>query len=78
MNISKIGLFGMLRLMKWTTNEQVAAFPVEEETVTFERNPTCSVCLHYPEINVLHVEIVLLERQVHDLFAFNASIHKYF
>ncbi|KAG1886632.1 hypothetical protein F4604DRAFT_1281194 [Suillus subluteus] len=51
MDGSKIGLFGKLRLMKWTTDEEVAALPIDEETVTFERDPTCShgIRLYYPE-----------------------------
>ncbi|KAG1719877.1 hypothetical protein EDB19DRAFT_1647665 [Suillus lakei] len=63
MDGSEIGLFGTLRLMKRTTNEQVAAFPIDEETVTFGRDPTCSVRLYYPEISALHAKIVFQERK---------------
>ncbi|OJA17456.1 hypothetical protein AZE42_11660 [Rhizopogon vesiculosus] len=49
MDGTEIGLLGTLRLMKRTTNEQVAAFPIDEETVTFGRNSTCSVRLYYPD-----------------------------
>ncbi|KAG1809714.1 uncharacterized protein BJ212DRAFT_599562 [Suillus subaureus] len=43
MDGSKIGLFGMLRLVKWMTDEQVAALPINEETIAFERDPTAAV-----------------------------------
>jgi hypothetical protein len=65
---SEIGLFGTLRLMKRTTDEQVAAFPIDEETVTFGRDPTCSVRLYYPEISALHAKIVFRERKVRGTF----------
>ncbi|KAG2129170.1 uncharacterized protein EDB93DRAFT_1095584 [Suillus bovinus] len=63
MDGSEIGLFGTLRLMKRSTDEQVAAFPIDEETVTFGRDPTCSVRLYYPEISALHAKIVFQERK---------------
>ncbi|KAG2112817.1 hypothetical protein BD769DRAFT_1364399 [Suillus cothurnatus] len=63
MDGSEIGLFGTLRLMKRKTDEQVAAFPIDEETVTFGRDPTCSVRLYYPEISALHAKIVFQERK---------------
>ncbi|KAG2356395.1 hypothetical protein BDR07DRAFT_450202 [Suillus spraguei] len=63
MDGSEIGLFGTLRLMKRTTDEQVAAFPIDEEIVTFGREPTCSVRLYYPEISPLHAKIVFQERK---------------
>ncbi|KAG2040487.1 hypothetical protein BDR03DRAFT_948906 [Suillus americanus] len=49
--------------MKRTTDEQVAAFPIDEETVTFGRDTTCSVRLYYPEISALHAKIVFQERK---------------
>ncbi|KAG2040505.1 hypothetical protein BDR03DRAFT_948958 [Suillus americanus] len=56
---------GTLRPTKRTTDEQVAAFPIDEETVTskFGRDLTWGVHLYYPEISTLHAEIVFLERQ---------------
>ncbi|OJA11384.1 hypothetical protein AZE42_10281 [Rhizopogon vesiculosus] len=60
MDGTEIGLFGALRLMKRTTNEQVATFPIDEETVTFERDPTCSVRLYYPDVSPLHAKIAFL------------------
>lgn len=63
MDGSEMGLFGTLRLMKRTTDEQVAAFPIDEEAVTFGRDPTCSVRLYYPEISALHAKIVFQERK---------------
>jgi len=68
MDGSEIGLFGTLRLMKRKTDEQIAAFPIDEETVTFGRDPTCSVRLYYPEISALHAKIVFQERKVHGMF----------
>ena len=64
MDGTEIGSFGTLRLMKRTTNEQVAAFPIDEETVTFGREPTCSVRLYYPDVSALHAKIVFRERKV--------------
>jgi len=64
MDGSEIGVFGTLRLMKRTTNEQVAVFPIDEETVTFGRDPTCSVRLYYPDVSPLHAKIVFQERKV--------------
>ncbi|KAG2040469.1 hypothetical protein BDR03DRAFT_948864 [Suillus americanus] len=58
-----MGLFGTLQLMKWTTDEQVAAFSIDEETVIFGRDSSCDVRLYYPEINALHVETVFPERK---------------
>ncbi|KAG1836387.1 hypothetical protein DFJ58DRAFT_818461, partial [Suillus subalutaceus] len=43
MDNSEIGLFGTLRLMKRMTDEQVAASLIDEETVTFGRNPACTI-----------------------------------
>ncbi|KAG2067208.1 hypothetical protein BDR04DRAFT_1144435 [Suillus decipiens] len=40
----------------------VAAFLIDEETVTFWCDQMCHVCLYYPEINGLHAEIMLPER----------------
>lgn len=68
MDDSELGLFGTLRLMKRTTNEQVAAFPIDEETVTFGRDPICSVRLYYPDISALHAKIVFQERKVRALY----------
>ena len=63
MDGSEIGVFGTLRLMKRTTNEQVAVFPIDEETVTFGRDPTCSVRLYYPDVSALHAKLVFQERK---------------
>jgi len=49
--------------MKRTTNEQVAVFPIDEETVTFGRDPTCSVRLYYPDVSALHAKLVFQERK---------------
>ncbi|KAG1848041.1 hypothetical protein DFJ58DRAFT_842982 [Suillus subalutaceus] len=43
MDNSEIGLFGTLRLMKRMTDEQVAASLIDEETVTFGRDPACTI-----------------------------------
>ncbi|KAG2040472.1 hypothetical protein BDR03DRAFT_948871, partial [Suillus americanus] len=58
-----MGLFGTLQLMKRMTDEQVAAFLINEETITFGRDTSCNVRLYYPEINALHVETVFPERK---------------
>ncbi|OAX32656.1 hypothetical protein K503DRAFT_805040 [Rhizopogon vinicolor AM-OR11-026] len=41
----------------------MAAFPIDEETVIFRRDPTCSVRLYYPNVSALHAQIVFQERK---------------
>ncbi|OAX33709.1 hypothetical protein K503DRAFT_497223 [Rhizopogon vinicolor AM-OR11-026] len=41
----------------------MAAFPIDEETVIFRRDPTCSVRLYYPNVSALHAKIVFQERK---------------
>ncbi|KAG1778929.1 hypothetical protein EV702DRAFT_1093173 [Suillus placidus] len=67
MDGSDVGLFGTLRPMKRTTDEQLAAFQINEETLTFNfklkfgrDTATCNVRLYGdPEMNALDAEIVL-------------------
>ncbi|KAG1836389.1 hypothetical protein DFJ58DRAFT_818472, partial [Suillus subalutaceus] len=64
MDGSEMGLFGTLLLMTRRTDEQVAVFSIVEQTVTFGRDPTCSMCLYdHPEISALNAKIVFLERK---------------
>ncbi|KAG1848046.1 hypothetical protein DFJ58DRAFT_915066, partial [Suillus subalutaceus] len=48
---------------KQMINEQVAAFPIDQDTATFKfgRDPTCSARLCYTEVSALHAEIVFLK-----------------
>ncbi|KAH7928990.1 hypothetical protein BV22DRAFT_1057782 [Leucogyrophana mollusca] len=64
MDPSEIGRFGTLRLMKRTEpNTTVASFPIDDETVTFGRDPKCSVRLYYPSISALHAKIIFQDRK---------------
>ncbi|KAG6329949.1 hypothetical protein ID866_9139 [Astraeus odoratus] len=48
MDPSEIGRFGTLRLMKRQEPDiPIASFPIDDETVTFGRDPSCSVRLYY-------------------------------
>jgi pSer/pThr/pTyr-binding forkhead associated (FHA) protein len=65
MDPSEIGCFGTLRLMKrLEPNTPVASFPIDDDTVTFGRDPTCSVRLYYPSVSTLHAKIIFQERKV--------------
>ncbi|EGO18806.1 hypothetical protein SERLADRAFT_443778 [Serpula lacrymans var. lacrymans S7.9] len=54
-----------LRLMKrLEPNTIVASFPIDDETVTFGRDPHCSVRLYYPKVSSVHAKLVFQERKV--------------
>lgn len=62
---AEVGRFGTLRLMK--SNEPdvpIASFPVDDETVTFGRNPDCSVRLYYAWVSTIHCKIIFEENKV--------------
>ncbi|KIK91166.1 hypothetical protein PAXRUDRAFT_831074 [Paxillus rubicundulus Ve08.2h10] len=64
MDPSEVGRFGTLRLMKrLEPNTPVASFPIDDDTVTFGRDPTCSVRLYYPSVSALHAKILFQERK---------------
>lgn len=68
MDSSEIGRFGTLRLVKRLDPQTiVASFPIDDETVTFGRDPNCSVRLYYPTVSAIHAKIFFQERKVRKL-----------
>ncbi|KAL4067490.1 hypothetical protein V8B97DRAFT_1873520 [Scleroderma yunnanense] len=64
MEPSEIGRFGTLRLMKrLEPDTSIASFPIDDETVTFGRDPTCSVRLYYSSVSPLHAKIIFQDRK---------------
>lgn len=65
MDSTEIGRYGTIRLMKRLQPDvQVAAFPIDQDTISFGRDPTCSVRLYYPDVSLVHFNIVFEERKV--------------
>lgn len=65
MDSAEIGSYGTLRLVKRVDpSSVVAAFPIDDDTVTFGRDPSCSVRLYYPTVSAVHAKIVFQERKV--------------
>jgi pSer/pThr/pTyr-binding forkhead associated (FHA) protein len=53
------GRFGTVELLRKTGEDAViASFGVDTSTVSFGRDPTCSVRLYYPAVAPLHARIV--------------------
>ncbi|KAJ7210677.1 hypothetical protein B0H12DRAFT_1033612, partial [Mycena haematopus] len=56
------GRFGVIELLRSTGEDVViASFGVDTSTVSFGRDPTCSVRLYYPAVEPLHARIVFNE-----------------
>ncbi|OAX35067.1 hypothetical protein K503DRAFT_697568 [Rhizopogon vinicolor AM-OR11-026] len=70
---SEIGLFGTLRLMKRTTNEQVAAFLIDEKVITFKRDTRCSVHLFHGGLFTVLGDVSLTIDGCHVLPSVNPS-----
>lgn len=65
MDSTEIGRFGTLRLVKRLDPQTiVASFPIDDESVTFGRDPNCSVRLYYPTVSAVHAKIFFQERKV--------------
>jgi len=65
MEPSEIGRFGTLRLMKrLEPDTSVASFPIDDDTVTFGRDPACSVRLYYSSVSPLHAKLIFQDRKV--------------
>lgn len=65
MDPSEIGRYGTIRLMKrLQPDAAVAAFPIDEDQITFGRDPNCSVRLYYEDVSLLHCKIIFQERKV--------------
>lgn len=69
---SEVGKFGTIRLLKRKDNAVVAAYPIDDEEVSFGRDTACSVRLYYQEVSALHCKIVFEERKAF-LQVFGAS-----
>ncbi|KLO18960.1 hypothetical protein SCHPADRAFT_865893 [Schizopora paradoxa] len=66
---SEVGRYGTIRLMKRTEEDGVvASYPIDDEVVTFGRDPTCSVRLYYQWVSTLHCKIIFEERKVRYAF----------
>ncbi|GJE86346.1 FHA domain-containing protein [Phanerochaete sordida] len=64
MDASEVGRFGTLRLMKRLEPDKiVASYPIDEEEITFGRDPSCSIRLYYESVSGLHCKIVFHERK---------------
>lgn len=65
MDSSEVGQYGTLRLVKRLDPQSVvAAFPIDDDAVTFGRDPKCSVRLYYPSVSAVHAKIVFQDRKV--------------
>jgi hypothetical protein len=65
MNSTNVGIYGILRLVKCLEPHSiVASFPIDDDTVSFGRDPNCSVRLYYPTVSALHAEIVFQDKKV--------------
>ncbi|THH09018.1 hypothetical protein EW145_g2328 [Phellinidium pouzarii] len=61
---SEVGNFGTIRLLKRREpSTVVASYPIDEEEVTFGRDPSCSVRLYYQGVSSFHCKIVFEERK---------------
>ncbi|KIM82686.1 hypothetical protein PILCRDRAFT_819990, partial [Piloderma croceum F 1598] len=64
MDSTDVGLYGTLRLVKrLDPHSVVASFPIDDDTVSFGRDPNCSVRLYYPTVSALHAKIVFQEKK---------------
>ncbi|TFK52759.1 hypothetical protein OE88DRAFT_1627539, partial [Heliocybe sulcata] len=64
MDASDVGRYGTLKFMKRTDVNAVAAvFPIDEEEVTFGRDPRCDVRLYYGSVSAVHCKIVFQDRK---------------
>lgn len=74
MDSSEIGRYGTLRLVKRLSPQTiVASFPIDEEELTFGRDPKCSVRLYYPSVSAVHARIIFQDRKVRVIAVMLAS-----
>jgi hypothetical protein len=65
MDASDIGRYGTISFMKRLDPDHVVAtFPIDDEQITFGRDPACSVRLYYNSVSLLHCKIIFQERKV--------------
>ena len=64
MDSAEVGRYGTLYLMKrLEPHKVVASYPIDEEEVTFGRDPSCSIRLYYESVSALHCKIIFRERK---------------
>jgi hypothetical protein len=64
MDSAGIGKNGSLKVLKKKTNEFAACFPIDDDELTFGRNPECGVRLYYPTVSMFHCKIMFSEGHV--------------
>ena len=65
MDSSEVGRFGTLCLMKRLEPDKVvAAYPIDDEEISFGRDPSCSIRLYYDAVSAVHCKIVFVDRKV--------------
>ena len=65
MDPSEVGEYGTLRLVKrLDPTSVVASFPIDDDEVSFGRDPGCSVRLYYPTVSPHHAKIMFQDRKV--------------
>ncbi|KAL5478549.1 hypothetical protein ACEPAI_2733 [Sanghuangporus weigelae] len=61
---AEIGKYGTIRLLRRREpTGVVAAYPIDDEDVSFGRDASCSIRLYYSEVSPLHCKIVFEERK---------------
>ncbi|KAI5116249.1 hypothetical protein M0805_007963 [Coniferiporia weirii] len=61
---SEVGKYGSIRLLKRREPSTViASYPIDEEEVTFGRDPSCNVRLYYQWVSSLHCKLIFDERK---------------
>lgn len=65
MDSSEVGKYGTLRLMKrLEPDKAVASYPIDDEEITFGRDPSSSIRLYYDSVSAVHCKIVFHDRKV--------------
>lgn len=71
MDSTEVGRYGTLRLMKrLEPHKVVASYPIDEEEITFGRDPSCSIRLYYDAVSALHAKIIFRDRKVSPSISF--------
>ena len=65
MDLSEVGKFGTLHLMKGLDpNQVVASYPIDDDELTIGRDQDCSIRLYYDAVSPQHCKIIFHERKV--------------
>jgi hypothetical protein len=65
MDPTSVGYYGTLMFLRAKDPEQVVtAYPIDTQTVTIGREPSCDIRLYYPDVSALHAKIVFQDRKV--------------